>query len=178
MSARIPNAATAPPPRWRGWLVAAAVGATLVPAGQAALRRLAPASEPVDATLTGALGDGDATLPEDGSFYDDHPVHLDAGWRLEARLESDAFDAWLQLFGPGGAPIAQNDDAGPGTSDAALTITARRAGRYVLRANSREPGMRGAYRLRIRAAPVTPRPAGPRPARGSGAPGAAASSSP
>lgn len=172
-------------------ILAAVVGAALVPAaGWLVDAASLGTPEPVDVSIAGRLEEGDSTLPQDGSFFDDHVVRAGEGWRIEARLESDDFDAWLQLFGPDGRPLAQNDDEGAGTTHAALQHTAQRAGRYTLRANTREPGMAGGYTLRVRAAPptddastpgsprVTPRPGGSPRARGSAEPRPAAGASP
>lgn len=133
--------------------MAAAAGLLAVPLAS----RLAGAvgwggGEPVAGTqvFDGRLVPGDSpALPEDGSLYEDHRVRAEAGWQLTARMESDEFDAWLQLFGPDGRPLGQNDDGPEGGTDAWLSLPCPADGTYVLRANARDPGMSGAYRLEV-----------------------------
>ena len=139
-----------------GWILAAGLG---VAAGLVILRVAGGAAagppEPGARTLRGRLVPGESpALPEDGSLYEDHVISAAAGWRLTASMASDEFDAWLQVFGPDGAPLAQNDDGPGGGTDAWLSLRCPGDGRYVLRANARDPGMAGAYRLEVELRPA------------------------
>jgi len=89
----------------------------------------------------------DPTLPQDGSLYEDHRIPAEAGYRLTASMESDDFDAWIQVFGPDGRPLGQNDDGPDGGTDAWLSLPCERPGTYVVRANARTAGMTGDFRL-------------------------------
>ena len=87
------------------------------------------------------------------SIHSDRPVQA---WALEGiggqtvtiRLESDDFDAYLYLFGPGMAAVETNDD-GPSGLDSELTVTFPESGTYVIGAASLREGAIGTYTLRV-----------------------------
>lgn len=79
-------------------------------------------------------------------LMDRYALDLPEGGRLAVELRSSDFDAFLVLFaGEGGAEIARDDDAGPGT-DARLELELA-AGSYLLGATSFGEGEAGAYAL-------------------------------
>lgn len=120
---------------------------------------------PVGRTIDGQIAEGDATGPDDAFRYDSYALSARAGQRLEAVMRSAAFDAYLEVYGPGEAaePLFSDDDGlGEGT-DSRLRFTADRDGVYVLRARTLSGLEGGAYTLALTERPQA-RPA-PRPAR-------------
>lgn len=116
-------------------------------------------------SVDGQIAEGDATGPEDAYRYDSYAISARGGQRLEAVMRSAAFDAYLEVYGPGDAtePLSADDDGfGEGT-DSRLRFTADRDGVYVLRARTLSGLEGGAYTLALTERPQA-RPA-PRPAR-------------
>ena len=116
-------------------------------------------------TVEGQIAEGDANGPEDAYRYDSYAISARAGQRLEAVMRSAAFDAYLELYGPGEAAESLNtDDDGLGEgTDSRLRFTADQDGVYVLRARTLSGLEGGAYTLALTERPRA-RPA-PRPAR-------------
>lgn len=101
------------------------------------------------AAMRETLGQGDTRLST-GEFAD--------GWRFQARrgqtytlrLSSSDFDSYLVVRGPGGLSEDNDDDAGRrGSSDSAITFTARADGEVQISATSFEPAETGNYTLRL-----------------------------
>lgn len=96
-------------------------------------------------TVTGTLG---AT----GARYDDKPVQAwafagQAGQQVTITLESDEFDAYLYMTGPGlSSPLS--DDDGAGGYNAQLTVTLPETGTYLIVASAFSGA--GPYRLLVR----------------------------
>ncbi len=95
---------------------------------------------------SGRLQSGSAQHPDDGSWMDEYPIAARAGQVLIASMTSPDFDAFLQLLDPSGEVMAWDDDQGGGT-DALMIAFLPRTGTYTLRANTYEPGEKGAYVL-------------------------------
>lgn len=130
-------------------------------AGVAALALVASApalaQEPIQVgqTVEGELADGDAKS-EDGRRHDAFAFRAEAGERVMATLESDAFDAVLQV-GPAGEAfevLAENDDGPDMGVNARLVFTAPAAGDYVLRAAALGEDELGAYTLTFEQGPA------------------------
>ncbi len=90
-------------------------------------------------TVNGRLGN-------DGSYTDDFVLSGTEGEMVLVQLESDDFDAVLRLRAGAGF-YAENDDAGPGTTDSELFFSFPQDGLLTLQAASLMPGEGGSYRL-------------------------------
>lgn len=110
--------------------------------------------EGVDASLD----DGDARS-ELGQPYDAWTLDLTAGQRIEVMMNSDDFDAYLELYDPesdGSAPVSVDDDgAGEGTN-ARLRYAVPADGTYTLRARAFSEEARGTYNLIAQERPPAP----------------------
>jgi len=112
---------------------------TSLPTAGRELRRGVPAF----GRLTGA----------EGSIENSRPVHA---WSLEGvegetvtiRLESDDYDAYLYLFGPGMTEVLTNDDGG-GDLNSELTISFSETGTYTVGAGALSSGAVGSYSLTL-----------------------------
>jgi hypothetical protein len=101
----------------------------------------------VGATVTGSLNSGDATAG-DGKYAEAWELSGEAGQTVTIRLESDGFDAFLVVVGPGlGSPLTDDDSAGE--LNAELTVTFAETGVYRIVATSAGSGSTGAYRLTV-----------------------------
>lgn len=85
----------------------------------------------------------------DGTPYEIHEVDASAGERLNIRLNSDAFDAYLLVFDADDNKLAEDDDSGGGSA-AQLRLTVPADGRYKVVANAYEGDATGDYQLLIR----------------------------
>ncbi len=113
-------------------------------------------------TRTGALTATDATTGDNSVITDAYALRLTPGQEVQIDLSSSEFDAKLELLGPGGTKISEDDDSGPGNS-ARVRFTAPRVGVYQIHAMALTDGGMGAYTLRAGARPpIVPMPA-PRP---------------
>jgi len=71
-----------------------------------------------------------------------------AGERATIRLESDDYDAYLYLFGPGMTETMTNDDGGEGL-DSELTVTFPETGTFTVGASALSAGSTGSYSLTV-----------------------------
>lgn len=101
-----------------------------------------------DGTYEGSLTQTSPTM-EDGSAYVEHSIRLEAGQQVDISLESDDFDAYIQVRDPNNEVLGEDDDSGGGTN-AHLTMLAPSAGRYTILANSYGPNEYGDYTLHVR----------------------------
>ncbi len=97
--------------------------------------------------LSGTLSDGDP-VREYGGPYDAFAVDLQAGQQVTIRMESDAFDTYLVLRGPGGSEES-NDDF-EGTQVSQITSVVAKAGTYTVWASAFAENGRGDYTLMIK----------------------------
>lgn len=128
---------------------------------------LAQSPSPLSAgrAVEGRIEAGDAAGPDNAWRYDAYAIEARAGQRFEAVMRSDAFDAYLEVFGPndGDTALASDDDGlGEGTH-ARLRFAVVEDGTYVLRARPLAGLEDGAYTLALTQLPRA-RPA-PRPGR-------------
>ncbi|MBU6405780.1 MAG: caspase family protein [Alphaproteobacteria bacterium] len=94
----------------------------------------------------GELSPDDGRL-QSGEYRDEFTVQVPAGAVITASMESDQFDPYLMVRGPG---VSEDNDDAPGRGrNAHLTVTAPQAGVFTIIATSFQPGERGAYRLRV-----------------------------
>jgi hypothetical protein len=115
------------------------------PAAFAALPVAGPLT--IGGSVGGALSTGDATL-EAGKYAEAWELTGEAGQTVTIRLESDAYDAYLVVVGPGlASPLTDDDSAGELNSE--LTVTFPESGVYRVIATSAGTGSTGAYRLTV-----------------------------
>jgi len=100
-------------------------------------------------SLSGSLGDGDATL-RSGEYMRAYALTGRAGDRLDIRLRSGGFDPYVFLVGPGEFSAANDDDeSGEDGTNSRLIVTLPADGEYQLVATSFEPGETGDFVLAI-----------------------------
>lgn len=99
-----------------------------------------------DGTTNGSLTTSDG---ESGFYYDLYRLQLSSTQNVQITLRSNAFDAYLMLFGDNVDEfIAEDDDSGEGTTgfDSQITETLS-AGCYIVMATSYEGDVTGNYSL-------------------------------
>jgi hypothetical protein len=96
---------------------------------------------------TGMLDAGDMVLGDD-SHAEAWEIEGQAGQTVTILLESDAFDAYLYVTGPGLDAMVTDDDSG-GDLDSQIVLTFPAAGVFRVIVSSVEPGGTGAYRLTV-----------------------------
>lgn len=116
----------------------------------------------VGSEIRGVLGATDPAS-EEGYRYEDHVISARAGQRLEATLQSEDFDAYLEVFNEGttAEPLASDDDGFGGGTDSRLRFTPATDGLYVLRARTLAGLEGGTFTLSLDERPPASRP--PRP---------------
>ena len=97
----------------------------------------------------GELANGDQRL-ESGEYVDRYPITLEQGDTVEINLSTSDFDAYLFVTHADDADFQiDNDDAGEGSTDAQITMTAPSRGVYEIHVTSFEKGEVGSYQLTI-----------------------------
>lgn len=96
----------------------------------------------------GTLSHGSPSLAA-GERFALYRIDLVPGRRVQIRMRSSQVDPLLELTGPGGLRVA-NDDAFPGTLDAILELVPAVEGTYLLRATTASPNELGAFVLEVR----------------------------
>ncbi len=101
-------------------------------------------------TLQGNLTRDDVLLTSDSTYAQPWTIHGTAGATITIDLESDAFDSYLFLRGPGisGGRDFQDDDSG-GNCHARLTATFPQNGDYEIVVNSADHYATGAFTLSV-----------------------------
>jgi hypothetical protein len=139
------------------WIAGAALSAlalAAVPASAQSLQFGAPAAGELSA---------DDPLTPDGLRHDDWRFSTRDGQRVELTLQSEAFDAWLEVWpadaDPEAGPVQQNDDGLSGT-DSRLRYTAS-GGDWIARVRAFDGEATGTYVLTLTQRPPAPR--APRP---------------
>jgi hypothetical protein len=123
------------------WLAACAVVVSV-----AAPVALAQVALQPGVSAQGELQQGDGRL-QSGEYRDEYTVQVQAGAVITAAMDSDQFDPYLMIRGPG---VTQDNDDAPGRGrNAHLSVVAPQAGAYNVIATSFQPGERGAYRLQV-----------------------------
>jgi subtilisin family serine protease len=105
-----------------------------------------------DQTRRGQLTESDQRdQRRGGTLYDDYQLaNLAVGQRIAVRLNSAAFDPYLQLIDRrNGRILGQNDDMRLGNHNSSLAFTVRQGVRYVLRVTSYKLNAAGTYRLQV-----------------------------
>lgn len=100
-------------------------------------------------SLSGSLGEGDATL-RSGEYMRTYSLTGRAGDRLDIRMRSGGFDPYVFLVGPGDFSAANDDDeSGEDGTNSRLIVTLPEDGEYQLVATSFEPGETGDFVLAV-----------------------------
>ncbi len=73
----------------------------------------------------------------------------EAGDRVTISMQSDEFDTYLDLWGPGLMQVARDDDGGGGTDSLIDDFRLPESGTYSIVARGYGPGERGSYRLSL-----------------------------
>ena len=112
--------------------------------------RVAAHSIDVGQTQEGELTTSDVLLTHDSTYAQPWTIHGVAGQTITIDLESDAFDAYLFLRGPGiaGGRDFQDDDSG-GNCNARLTATFPQTGDYEIDVNTVGHYATGAFTLSV-----------------------------
>ena len=97
--------------------------------------------------VAGRLGLGSPTV-HDGRPAEAWQLDGRAGERISVRLESEDFDSYLYLAGPGLDGVQTDDDSGGGLSSL-IEVTLPAAGPYRVIAAALSAGSSGAYTLRV-----------------------------
>jgi pre-peptidase len=115
------------------------------PSGGGTLRRIS-----VGQTQQGSLTRGDVLLTSDSSYAQAWTIQAQAGQTVTIDLESDEFDAYLFLRGPGisGGRDYQDDDSG-GNCNARLTATFPQGGDYEVVVNTAGKYATGGFSLSV-----------------------------
>lgn len=94
----------------------------------------------------------ESPIQDQGQRFTLYRLELSPGRHVSIRMSSAQLDPQLELMGPDGVRLA-NDDAFPGSLDAALEFEPEVAGSYLLRATSVSAGELGAYTLEVQERP-------------------------
>ena len=105
-------------------------------------------------TKDGALSADDG-VNDTGARADAWSFTATAGQRIEATASSDTLDTFLELFGPDGQSLDQDDDSGDDT-DSRLIATLKDAGTYTLQVRSVGDVTEGAYKVSLAEAAPAP----------------------
>jgi hypothetical protein len=97
-------------------------------------------------TVDGTLSSADLSL-EHGPYAQAWALEARAGQTVTVTLESDAFDAYLYLVGPGLELLS--DDDGAGELNSRITVILPETGTYRIVASSLSAGETGPYRLSV-----------------------------
>lgn len=108
---------------------------------------LSPQAVAIGSVIEGSLTEEDGRTAS-GSPADAWRFSGRQGQRIRIDMTSADFDTYLELFDPGGASLATDDDGGPEGNDARLTLTLPEDGEYVIEARSFASAT-GAYTLSL-----------------------------
>jgi hypothetical protein len=97
-------------------------------------------------TVSGILARSDQLY--DGRHVQVFELRAPAGARIRISLQSDQFDTYLWLAGPGIATVLSNDDGGAGTNSQ-LDVTLPQGGTYRVAAGGYSESSVGTYRLSV-----------------------------
>ncbi len=98
--------------------------------------------------VSGSLSSADRTL-DDGRPVQAWALEASAGQTVNITLESDGFDTFLFLLGPGITSPMSDDDSG-GELNARVTVTFPETGTYVVVVSSADRRATGAFQLSVR----------------------------
>lgn len=95
---------------------------------------------------------------DDGQRADIYSFTATAGQRVEITLDASDFDAYLELFGPDGSSLGEDDDGGDEGTNSRLVRTLADAGTYTVQARALSDDGVGAYTLKLTEAAPAPTP--------------------
>lgn len=98
--------------------------------------------------ISGRLARRDSQL-QSGEFYDTISFTGTSGQGLTLSMESNQFDTYLMLRGPGGLSVDNDDGFADGSTNSRLEATLPVDGTYTILATSYAPGETGRYTLRL-----------------------------
>jgi len=102
-------------------------------------------------SVQGQLSSSDYLRSADTTYAQWWLLQGQAGQQVTIDLESDAFDAFVFLFGPGLADDGSQDDDGGGNCNARLTVMLPQDGQYRILVNTRGKYETGSYTLSVTA---------------------------
>lgn len=111
----------------------------------------------IGGTVEGELSESDG-VNDGGARADAYSFTATAGQRIDATLNSDAFDTYLELFNAAGESIDQDDDGGETGTNSRLIATLADAGEYTLQVRGVGETTLGAYTLALAEAEPEPEP--------------------
>lgn len=126
--------------------------------------KLDEAPPPLAATPITVGGSVDGTLSDDdgvndgGAKADAYSFTATAGQRIDATLNSDDFDTYLELFDSAGKSLGEDDDGGEEGTNSRLIATLKDGGEYTLQVRSTGDQTTGAYTLALAEAAPEPEP--------------------
>ncbi len=121
------------------------VGVTALTFGSVAAQSQSQDRLTVGRTVSGELSASDAQLAT-GAHFDRYTIDGREGQMLELQLNSDALDPYLQIDGPDGFTLANDDDDG---LNSRIIVRLPATGSYTVMATSYGPRETGAYRLSV-----------------------------
>ena len=124
----------------------AAAGVALAPALAAQRQLIRPIA--VGATVRGELRTSDVLLSRDSTYAQEWQIDAGEGQVVTVDLASDAFDAYLIVYGPAIARQLQDDDSG-GHCNARLTVRFPQSGAYHIAVTSNEKFETGQFSLSV-----------------------------
>ncbi len=138
----------------KGWRQITIIPATLLAISTsttgafAQVRLYSPIPLPTSGEVSEKLTDKDIPTGQ-GGFARDYTVKLNKGDNLVIDLSSDSFDTIVNLLGPDGSTVAENDDGPDGTSNSQLFTRITETGSYIVRVRSfGETGV-GPFKLKV-----------------------------
>jgi hypothetical protein len=102
----------------------------------------------VGQTVAGRLTKSDHYQERDSTYVQAWSIAGTAGRTVTVDLESDDFDAYLFVAGPGLPDALQDDDSG-GHCNARITLTFPRTAQYLIVVTSSNHGATGRFTLRV-----------------------------
>ncbi len=111
----------------------------------------------IGSTVMGALSETDGGN-DAGIRADAYRFRAAAGQRIVATLDATDFDAYLELFGPDGESLDQDDDGGVEGTNARLAYTTAEAGEYTLQVRAIGETLSGDYTLALAEGEPEPEP--------------------
>ncbi len=85
---------------------------------------------------SGTLEEGDLVYPEDNSYYDEYKFEAKSGDTIVVSMDSEAFDTYLHLLGPGDLQEMNDDHGDDESTNSRITYVATQDGEYTVFANS------------------------------------------
>ena len=102
----------------------------------------------VGRAVAGTLGPHDVLLSQDSTYAQDWEIEGVAGQVVTIDLESESFDAYLMVYGPGLEHDLQDDDSG-GNCNARLTMRFPQSGAYHIAVTTNEKRQSGDFTLSV-----------------------------